>query len=285
MWRGQTVAVIFPTYNEKDSIRAATLECFATGLADEVIVVNNNAAPGTSGELAGTGARELFETRQGYGHALLCGIDACACDLIVLSEPDGTFSGHDLIKLLAYSDDVPVVFGTRTSREFIWAGANMGRFLRWGNWAVAKMTELLFNTTILTDMGCTYRLFRREALGLIRPHLTIGGSHFGPQLLLEVVAHRIPFVEIPVNYRTRVGESAVTGDFWKAFRLGVRMIALVLGYRVGLHRRRRMPWEPLPDMARQLTALAQSIGAGRQSGTGPNRALVQKSVSSTEETF
>jgi hypothetical protein len=190
---------------------------------------------------------------------LLRGIDACDADLIVLSEPDGTFSGHDLIKLLSYSDDVPVVFGTRTSQNFIWTGANMGRFLRWGNWAVAKMTELLFNTTILTDMGCTYRLFHQEALHLIRPHLTIGGSHFGPQLLMEVVAHRIPFVEIPVNYRTRVGESSVTGDLWKAFRLGVRMIGLVLGYRFGLHSRSRTPWRPAFEVDRRLAALSRSI--------------------------
>ena len=128
MWRGKTVAVILPTYNERDSIRAAAFDFRCDGLADEVIVVNNNAAPGTSEEVAGSGARELFEPRQGYGNALLCGIDNCYADLIVFAEPDGTFSGHDLLKLLAYSDDVPVVFGTRTSREFIWAGANMGPF-------------------------------------------------------------------------------------------------------------------------------------------------------------
>lgn len=249
MWRGKTVAVILPTYNEKDSIRAAALEFQHEGLADQVIVVNNNAVPGTSQEVAGTGAHELFETRQGYGNALLCGIDNCAADLIVLAEPDGTFSGHDLLKLLAYSDDVPVVFGTRTSREFIWAGANMGPFLRWGNWAVAKMTELLFNTTILTDMGCTYRLFHRRALERIRPHLAIGGSHFGPQLLMEVIAHEVPFIEIPVNYRRRVGESSVTGDLGKAFWLGMRMITLVLSYRVGLHRGARVRWT---DRDRQL---------------------------------
>jgi glycosyltransferase involved in cell wall biosynthesis len=243
MWRGKTVAVIFPTYNEKDSIRSAALEYLQTGLADQVIVVNNNAAPGTSEEIAGTGAQEIFETKQGYGHALLRGIDHCHADLIVLSEPDGTFTANDLIKLLAYSDDVPVVFGTRTSREFIWAGANMGLFLRWGNWAVGKMTELLFNTTILTDMGCTQRLFHREAIELIRPHLTIGGSHFGPQLLMEVVAHRIPFIEIAVNYRRRVGESSVTGDLSKAFWLGIQMIGLVLGYRFGFYRRERSLWD------------------------------------------
>jgi len=282
MWRGQKVAVIFPTYNEKDSIRAATLDYFQTGLADEVIVVNNNAAPGTTEEVEGTGAKVIYEAKQGYGHALMCGIDDTDADLIVLSEPDGTFSGHDLTKLLAYSEDVPVVFGTRTSREFIWDGANMGRFLRWGNWAVAKMTELLFNTTILTDMGCTHRLFRREALQLIRPHLTIGGSHFGPQLLMEVVAHQIPFVEIPINYRQRVGESSVTGDFWKAFKLGMRMIGLVLEYRCGLVQRERTQWKDRPrdrrvppnfglnpDLMPLAKSLAQSEKSPNLTGVGP----------------
>jgi hypothetical protein len=86
-------------------------------------------------------------------------------------------------------------------------------------------------------------LFHREALQRIRPHLTIGGSHFGPQLLMEIIAHGIPFIEIPVNYRRRVGESSVTGDLWKAFRLGLRMITLVLSYRVGLQQAARVRWD------------------------------------------
>jgi glycosyltransferase involved in cell wall biosynthesis len=242
MWRGQTVSVILPTYNEKDSIRASVLDFQKSGVVDQVVVVNNNAAPGTSEELEGTGAIEVFERRQGYGNALLCGIDYSTSDILILCEPDGTFAAEDVVKLLAYCADVPVVFGTRTSRDFIWDGANMGRFLRWGNWAVAKMTELLFNTTTLSDMGCTYRLFRRDAIETIRPHLTIGGSHFGPQLLMEVVAHGVPFVEIPVNYHQRVGESSVTGDLWKAFKLGMRMIVLVFEYRLGLQSVARVRW-------------------------------------------
>ncbi|HSP69606.1 MAG TPA: hypothetical protein VLN48_17910 [Bryobacteraceae bacterium] len=105
------------------------------------------------------------------------------------------------------------------SRVYL-AGANMGPFLRWGNWAVAKMTEFLFNTTMLTDMGCTYRAFDRRAMERIRPFLKIGGSHFGPQLLMEVIAHGIPFIEIPVNYRRRVGESSVTGDLEESVLAG-----------------------------------------------------------------
>lgn len=276
MWRGQKVAVIFPTYNEKESIRQAVLDVFAVGLADEVIVVNNNAAPGTSEEVAGTGAREIIEPKQGYGNALICGIASTDADLIVLCEPDGTFSAHDIQKLLAYSDDKPVVFGTRTSPQFIWAGANMGAFLRWGNWAVAKMTELLFNTSILTDMGCTYRLLSRPALDLIRPHLDIGGSHFGPQVLLEVIEHRIPFVEIPLNYCERVGESSVTGDFWKTWKLGWRMIFLVLEYRLGFRKKSRAPWNEQP-MAPSLGNLAIRLRRERTSAPHeqPSRAELQ----------
>jgi glycosyltransferase involved in cell wall biosynthesis len=290
MWHGKKVAVIFPTYREKDSIRRAVFSYFRTGLVDDVVVVNNNAEAGTSEEVAGTGATEVFESKQGYGNALLRGIDYTDADLIILSEPDGTFSGNDVIKLLAYSDDVPVILGTRTTREFIWQGANMGKFLRWGNWAVAKLTELLFNTSIQTDMGCTKKLLSREALQLIRPHLTIGGSHFGPQVLLEVIAHGIPFVEIPVNYRARVGESSVTGSFWKAWILGWRMIFLVLQYRFGWVARQRTRWVEAvvpPPRSREEEALSiESLAAlakevQRQSGASVEVASPSRSIAQT----
>ncbi len=77
----------------------------------------------------------------------------------MLAEPDGTFLPEDISKLLVYSDECDAVFGTRTTRELIWHGANMNWFLRWGNWGVAKMVEFLFNTTHLSDVGCSYRLF------------------------------------------------------------------------------------------------------------------------------
>ncbi|MBM4046660.1 MAG: glycosyltransferase family 2 protein [Planctomycetes bacterium] len=228
MWKGHKVSVIFPTYNEKDSIREAIEDFFQDGYVDEIVVVNNNAAPGTSEEVAKTRAREVFETKQGYGWAIRRGFDEVTGDYIIVSEPDGTFMGKDVLKLLAYSDDFDAVLGTRTSRELIWEGANMGFFLKCGNVAVAKMTEFLFNSSILTDMGCTMRLLKRPVVERMKPFFRIGGSHFGPEMLLILIKQRIRFMEIPVNYRERVGESSVTGDMWKAIRLGLRMIALVL---------------------------------------------------------
>ena len=230
MWNGHTVSVVLPTYNEKDSIAASIREFLATGVVDEVIVVNNNAAAGTSEEVATTAAREVLEPNQGYGNAIMRGFREAAGDLIVVCEPDSTFAGKDVFKLLAYADDFDVVYGTRTTEEFIWTGANMGLFLKWGNYAVAKMMEFLFNTVCLTDVGCTYRLIKRQTLREIESHFSVGGSHFGPEMMLITVIKKAKIVQIPVNYRPRIGESAVTGDLIKAFFLGLRMIAMILEF-------------------------------------------------------
>ncbi|GAB4485741.1 MAG: hypothetical protein OHK006_12430 [Thermodesulfovibrionales bacterium] len=231
MWKNQTISVLLPTYNEKESIRRCILEFAETGIVDEIIVINNNAAPGTSEEVAGTPAREVFETKQGYGCAIQRGFREAKCDLIVLCEPDGTFSPHDIWKLLAYSEDFEVVLGTRTTSVMIWQGANMGFALKWGNWAVAKMMEFLFNTTTLTDVGCTMRLIRRSALEVIEPAFTVGGSHFGVEMMLLIALRRLKFIEIPLNYRPRVGVSSVTGSMRKAVILGFIMIWTILKYR------------------------------------------------------
>jgi hypothetical protein len=228
----KTVSVVLPTYNEKDSIRQVILDFFATGVVDEVIVVNNNAAPGTSEEVAGTGAREVAEPRQGYGRAIRRGMDEATGDYIVICEPDGTFLSRDVLKLLAYAEDFDVVYGSRTSQELVWRGANMGTFLRWGNWAVAKYMEFLFNATSLTDVGCTMRLIRRDVAEALRDQFQIDGSQFGPEMMALTLRHHYRVVQVPVNYLERVGVSAVTGDPEKAFLLGLQMIWLITRHRL-----------------------------------------------------
>src|SRR5207302_8078618 len=142
-------------------------------LVDEVLVVDNNAEPGTQEEVARTQARLVHEPLQGYGHATRRGLLEATGDLIVLAEPGGTFLAEDIVKLLVYSGECDVAFGTRTTRDLIWAGANMERFLRWGNWAVAKLIEALFNTNHLSDVGCTYRLLRGETAARIVQQMTV----------------------------------------------------------------------------------------------------------------
>jgi glycosyltransferase involved in cell wall biosynthesis len=221
------------TYAERDSIRKVIRDFEETGVVDEILVINNNAEAGTSEEVGRTGAREVLETRQGYGNAIRRGLRDSTGDLVVLAEPDGTFLADDIIKLLAFSDECQVVLGTRTTREMIWEGANMDWFLKWGNWAVAKFVEVSFNTSHLSDIGCTYRLLDRDTANRFAEEMTVGGSHAGPEMLMLTISSGAKFVEIPVNYLPRVGTSSVTGNRITAFFLGLRMIALILRFRFG----------------------------------------------------
>ena len=207
-------------------------DLFATGMIDEIVVVNNNAVTGTSEEIRKTRAREVLELKQGYGYAIRRGFQEASGDILIISEPDGTFSGHDIKKLLAYSEDFDAVLGTRTTSVLIWKGANMGMLLKWGNWIVAKLMEFLFNTTTLTDVGCTMRLIKRNSLEKIMNNFTVGGSHFGVEMTLLIILNKIKFIEIPVNYRPRVGISSVTGSKIRAVQLGITMLYTIFRYRI-----------------------------------------------------
>ncbi len=237
MHNGRTVSLILPTYNEKESIRKVIRDFERLGVIEEIIVVNNNAATGTSEEVAGTSAREVQEPVQGYGSAIRRGFREARGDLVVVCEPDDTFVPEDVFKLLAYAGDVKIVYGSRTVKEFIWQGANMGRFLKWGNWATAKLVEVLFNTNSLSDVGCTYRLVEKGALQALLPHFRVDSNFFGPEMMILGFLHGIPSVQIPLHYRQRVGRSSVTGSLARAFLLGCQMILLAFGMRFGLHGR------------------------------------------------
>ena len=236
MWNGQSLCVVLPTYNEKDSIAQAIRGFEKLDIVDDILVVNNNAAEGTSAEVAATSAREVFESTQGYGAAIKRGLREADADLVCVCEPDGTFDPGDLLKLLPFTSECEFVVGSRTVSNFIWDGANMGWFLRWGNWAVAKVIEVLFNTAYLSDVGCTFRVVARERVDTLLEDLTLDGSAFGLEMLMVAVRQRATIVQVPVNYRPRVGVSSVTGELRKTVPLGLEMLSIIVKMRLGLWR-------------------------------------------------
>lgn len=231
MYGTQTVSIVLPAYNEEHNIRRAVEDFFETGVVDEVIVVDNNSRDRTADEARLTRARLVQEAQQGYGHALRRGLREATGDLVIMAEPDGTFVARDVLKLLAYSEDFEMVCGTRTTQELIWEQANMGWFLRKGNWLVAKMIQVLFDGPSLSDCGCTMRLTHRRALTRILDDMTVGASHFLPEMVILALRKNLKIIEVPVNYRGRIGESKITGTLKGTLRTGFRMIGTILRYR------------------------------------------------------
>ena len=224
---------------------------------DEVIIADNNSTDSTAILAKAAGAVVVAEPRQGYGYACRSAIQSSSGDLIILVESDNTFRPTDIYKFLAYAEDFDIVFGTRTSKSCIWAGSNMGPFLRYGNWAVAKLLEYLHNGPCLTDVGCTYKLLRREALQQIAPLFQVGGSQFSPELMLIAIRSKLVCVEIPVHYQPRSGTSKITGSFWRAFRLGLQMIWMIIVYRFKHVPRAITSLRPTPEV---LPKKANSVG-------------------------
>ena len=235
MYKGKTISVVIPTYNEEGSIRAVIDGFFATGVVDEVVVIDNNALGNTKAEVAKTRARLVEEKEhQGYGAAMMRGLREAVGDLVITTEGDGTFQPEDIHKFLSYTDEFDVIFGTRTSRAAIFSGAFMPFPVRFGNWAVAKLLEVLHNGPSMTDVSCSYKLFSRRALEDIFDlfPLSSGKDAFSVEIMTWVIRRGWRPIEIPVIFKERIGTSMYTGEsIWKAAGIGWRMVLQLFRYR------------------------------------------------------
>ena len=227
MWNQKKISIVLPVYNEEKGVKACIEDFFSTGVVDEVIAVDNNSIDNSARIIKESKAKYFNEKTQGYGAALQRGLKEAKGDYIVVAEPDGTFIAKDIFKFLAYVDEFDVIFGTRTSKSLIWSGAKMNWFLRVGNVIVAKLLEYLHNGPCLTDVGCTMKIIKKDSLEKIQGQFSVKGSHFNPEFMILTIKNEMKCVEIPVNYKERIGDSKITSDFWKSFKLGIIMIGLI----------------------------------------------------------
>jgi len=232
MWKGKSVSVVLTSYKEKNSIRETIEGFFNTGVVDEVIVVDNNAEAGSAEEVRKTKAKLFFEKQQGHGYALREGMRRAGGDFVVLCEGDGTYNPRDVEKFLLYGAEFSVVLGTRTNTSLIGPDSAMFFLRRVADVFEGKLIEILFATNRLTDVGCTYKLLRQDVVQKLEPHWIKGDSHFTTEVTLQVVARRIPFVEIPVAFNKRVGVSSVAESFSNVVKWGIKLLIFIILFRV-----------------------------------------------------
>ena len=109
---------------------------------------------------------------------------------------------------------------------------NRGRRWDWlinpFNRIVAKLIQVRFWGTRLTDVGCTYRALRTEAYHRLRGTLWVCGNHFSPHMFIQALKLGMRVIEVPIVFRQRGGESKGVGsNKMKAARVAVRMLGLI----------------------------------------------------------
>lgn len=238
------VVVAITAYNDAQATAQAVHDFSQQAGVVKVLVIDNNSTDETAAMAAAAGAIAITEPRQGYGYAciraLTEALKATECDVIVLTEGDGTFFAEDTAKLLAYINDADLVVGNRVVRGLVDSDSQMDYFFTWGNMAVAMLLRLRFwdgrhlGPGGLMDVGCTFRAIRRPALERILPDLLVGGDHFSPHMLMVAIARDLSVIEIPIRLRRRAGASkGASQSFMKGLQVGLVMIWHIMTFRVG----------------------------------------------------
>jgi cellulose synthase/poly-beta-1,6-N-acetylglucosamine synthase-like glycosyltransferase len=237
------VAVAITAYNDAEATAQAVTDFLRQPGVVRVVVIDNNSTDNSAALAAAAGATVVHEPRQGYGYACVRGLSEALriadADVVVLTEGDGTFVAEDMAKFLSYINDADLVVGNRVVRGLVDHDSQMDPFFTWGNMAVAMLLRLRFwdgrflGPAGLTDVGCTFRAIRREALDRILPDLRVGGNHFSPHMLLVAMAHDLSVIEIPIRLRRRVGQSkGASQSMSKGIAVGLAMIWHIMSFRL-----------------------------------------------------
>src|SRR5437016_3292856 len=100
MYRGLTVSVVIPCFNEEHGI-AAVLRSMPD-YVDQVVVVDNNSTDETGKIARQLGASVIFETKKGYGNAYRSGLPKATGDIIATADGDGTYPTSTIAEIIDY---------------------------------------------------------------------------------------------------------------------------------------------------------------------------------------
>jgi glycosyltransferase involved in cell wall biosynthesis len=226
-----SVSVIIPALDEEEPIAGVVRECLATGLPNEVIVVDNGSTDRTA-ERAHEGGARVVTAPRGYGRACAAGVRALSpeCDIVVFLDGDGSDVPAFINQLVdpVASGTHDFVIGSRTRGQREPGSMNLQQIFA-GRLA-GSIVGLLYGVRY-TDMS-PFRAIRRGAL----ERLGMREETYGWNLEMQMKAARdgLRVLEVPVNHRRRAGgESKVSGTFRGTFVAGSRIIATLVRVAVG----------------------------------------------------
>jgi len=223
------IKVIIPAYNEQDSI--ANVINDIPKLVDEVIVVSNNSTDLTEVNAKNAGATVLQENNKGYGYACLKGMDYIAKqdskpDIVVFLDGDYSDYPEELTKIVApiIDQNLDFVIGARVKnlRE---EGSMMPQQV-FGNWLATTLMSLFFGAKF-SDLGPFRAIKYDKLLALNMVDKTYGWT---VEMQLKVLKQKLSYIEVPVNYRNRIGVSKVSGTIKGSIFAGVKILTWIFKY-------------------------------------------------------
>ena len=240
------ICVIMPAFNEELSIKQVVEDFQKQNFVKNVIVIDNKSTDNTVKIAKECGAKVIEKTEnKGYSHSLVLGLkEALKTDtnIVTMTESDGTFNGYDLDKMIPYLNNCDMVIGSRQNQVISEKGNQNSGFFVWANFFLAKLIQIKYlsldhmGIINLTDVGCIYRVIKRDALEKIITQLTyqdsdkpVGGVGIGLYITMLGIEKDLKIIEIPVTFNRRIGKSKLTGvGKTKTIKIGLKFLWLIL---------------------------------------------------------
>ncbi len=222
------LSILIPVYNESASIETLLRRVAAVDLAvadpvaltpagsgaggatgtgsalieREIIAVNDSSTDGTGKILTRLESEPLpdlqvvhHQRNQGKGAAIRTALAVSTGDYVIIQDADLEYDPADYPRLLA-----PILAGQAQLTYGVRSFAGQKPLLRWGNWFLTWVTNLLFGTR-LHDMETCYKLLPGDLFRTL--DLECNRFDMEPEITAKVLRRGYHIHEVPISYKPR----------------------------------------------------------------------------------
>jgi UDP-N-acetylglucosamine---dolichyl-phosphate N-acetylglucosaminyltransferase len=186
------IYVIIPAKNEEKHVQEVILK--TKKYAKNIVLIDDGSCDKTSLIAKKSGAIVLRHAiNLGKGAALKTGCEYALmqkAEIIIFMDSDGQHDPHDIPRFLSELKKYDIVFGSRRLNK------NMPFILRFGNWFINKVSEILFGIYV-SDTQSGYRAFKANVYEKIK--WKSKGYSVESEIIAKTGKYNLKFKEIIID--------------------------------------------------------------------------------------